>query len=49
MIKQFNAETLTEYYRRLVELNIHKNDVIQLIYTGDERMKWVCFYWVEKE
>lgn len=48
MIKQFSTDTLSEFSRKLVELDINKEDVIQLVYTGDERVNWVCFYWVEK-
>lgn len=49
MIKQFSTNTLSEFSRELIKLNINKENVIQLVYTGDERMNWVCFYWVENK
>ncbi len=49
MIKQFNVDTLRELAVKLNEHNVHKENIIQIVYTGDERMNWVVFYWEDKK
>lgn len=45
MIKQFTIETLRDLAPRINEKNIHKDDIIQIVYTGDEKLNWVVIYW----
>ncbi len=48
MIKQFSVGTLLDLGRKINEMGIDKEQLIQIVYTGDERMVWVCFYSTDK-
>lgn len=48
MIRQFYVSTLTTLGQKLNELNIDKENLIQIVYTGKEGLEWVAFYWDDK-
>ncbi len=45
MIRQFYVSTLNDLGKKIRELDIGKEDLIQVVYTGKEGLEWVVFYW----
>ncbi len=48
MIKSFYVDRITDVGLRINELDISKDEIIQIVYTGNEKTPWVVFYEVKK-
>lgn len=43
-MKTITAETIRGLLDKANSLNLERKDVVNIIYTNDERMPWVLFY-----